>query len=513
MKKPKTNPLHPEKPLVTRRDFLSSGALGFSATLMLPSVFSMVALERAARAGECPAGGAAPGAIPFLIFDCAGGASLSGNWVLSAQEGLQNKSNFTPLPSYTKLGLVDMNRFKLDDRFGAPMAAALDPTDTNLTGTNAIQSLIFAQLHAILPNGTDKVVTKDALTGVITSYGAPNGSPNYQKNLRMGIMAHTSLSDSGSNMLSAVSLVTAAGMQGTRIKNGLGTRQSVSAGNSDAAGLQAAFRPMGINSIDSLNTALGYGPAFSALPNKMKEALGNVLLKLTGIQAQSLGAMNLGDQLASLTRCGHIKNLEYTGNASTIDARTDADCQAVYGINPGSSASASNVVTATLIKAALEGSSGPAVITVGGCDYHSGQRTDGDTKDTEIGTAIANAILLAARKGVAFAFQIFTDGGIYSDDATRDWRGDDNDKSLTIFGIYDPNGPRDMLATQLGRYTAGQGADRNHFLGTDPSRVAHAVLLNYLAVCGQRARFNEVAPDSRIAPSALDGLLLFKDKV
>src|SRR4051812_1991630 len=84
---PQYHPLHPEKPLVTRRDFLSSGLIGLSAGVMLPTIFDIAFLERAARAGECPADGAAPGMIPFLIFDCAGGAGLSGNWVVTGQEG------------------------------------------------------------------------------------------------------------------------------------------------------------------------------------------------------------------------------------------------------------------------------------------------------------------------------------------------------------------------------------------------------------------------------------------
>ena len=131
----------------------------------------------------------------------------------------------------------------------------------------------------------------------------------------------------------------------------------------------------------------------------------------------------------------------------------------------------------------------------------------------EIGKRIVQAIQAAAQMGVAFAFQIFTDGGIYSDDATRNWRGDDNDKSLTIFGVYDPAGPREMVSTQIGRYTAGQGADRNHFLGTDPTLVASAVFLNYLAVCGRRSQFgNLINSTANFNPTVLNSLLLFKDK-
>jgi len=501
---PGHHPLHPERKLVTRRDFLSSGALGFAGSMVMPSIIDMVLFERSARAGDCPAGGAIPGMMPFIVFDCAGGASLSGNWVMSGQEG-HFKNSFAALPSYSRLGLVDTSRFKVDDRFGAPMAAATDQI------TPDIESKIFASLYSMLPDGTDRKVTVDATTGLRTG-PTPDGSPLIAQKVRMGVIAHTSLSDSQSNLLSAVSLVTAAGAQGTRVKNGLGTRQSNSAGNSDVVALDPSYRPMGVNSVDSLNIALSYGPAYNGLPVGVRDALAKALVRLTGSQTKSLLSMNLGEQIAELTRCGYLKNTEYTGEGGSIDARTDADAQTIYGITTGSAANSAAVMSATLVKAALEGSSGPAVLTIGGCDYHSGNRTDGDNKDTEIGTQLARAILLAAKKNVAFAFQIFTDGGISSDENTRVWRGDDNDKSASIFGVFDPSGAREMISTQIGRYTAGQGADRNHYLGTDPARVAHTVFLNYLASCGKRSLFDKIDSNNRMASDHLDRLRLFADK-
>ena len=117
----------------------------------------------------------------------------------------------------------------------------------------------------------------------------------------MGIICHTSLSDSGTNALSAISLVTQAGAQGTRIKGGLGMRQGPSAGNSQAASLVPGYRPMGISSVDSLTMALSYGPAFAGLPTRLKDALAVALSKLTASQAQNLSQMKLGDQFAALT--------------------------------------------------------------------------------------------------------------------------------------------------------------------------------------------------------------------
>jgi hypothetical protein len=70
-----------------------------------------------------------------------------------------------------------------------------------------------------------------------------------------------------------------------------------------------------------------------------------------------------------------------------------------------------------------------------------------------------------------------------------------------------------MVSTQINTYTAGQGANLTHFISSDPSMVAAAVFLNYLAVCGQRSQFQSLVNSTANFPAAtLNTLLLFKDK-
>ena len=98
---------------ITRRDFLAQGFTRGAAMLTAPSLFSLFASPRAARAALSPdlqalrqsCGLAVQGAgkIPFICFDLAGGAGISGSNVLVGQSGGQ--MDFLSTRGYERLGL------------------------------------------------------------------------------------------------------------------------------------------------------------------------------------------------------------------------------------------------------------------------------------------------------------------------------------------------------------------------------------------------------------------------
>ena len=447
------HPLHPERKLVTRRDFLSTGALSFGGMVMVPSVLEMTLFARAARAGTC-ADTAIAGMPPLLIFDCAGGAALPGNWVPMDKGG-------QPLANYSNLGLATPNSWTLDNRFGAQMAGPLPPPQTT-----TIQSNIFAQLSML--------------------------DPNLQRCIQMGTIPATSMSDSQSNTFSPLSLVTAAGLVGSKVQTGLGMTSAQSGGNSDCGSFNPSHKPMQIKSADALAAALSYGPAFKALPQGVLDTLASTLMKLSGTQAQRFNNMTLGQQFTQLMQAGYLKNQGYTAGVAGIDPRVDPDCQRIYNIMANTSGSDGGVVFATLALNAIMGNSGPAVLTIGGCDYHDGTQTSGDGKDTEIGKTMAQALQLAYAKGQKITFIVYTDGGIYSDPGVRNWRGDDNQHGMAIFGVMDPKGKPTMAKTQVGWYNDAQVTDPKLNVNNNPLMVCHSLFLNYLAVAGMADRYADI---------------------
>src|SRR5437868_2507046 len=122
----KRRPLELDEPLrheshkrpVSRRDFLAQGFTTGAATVVVPSLLAALLkpgtvnaapattlasdIQRLKASGVCNITGGA-GKIPFICFDLAGGANISGSNVLVGQSGGQQ--DFLSTQGYSKLGI------------------------------------------------------------------------------------------------------------------------------------------------------------------------------------------------------------------------------------------------------------------------------------------------------------------------------------------------------------------------------------------------------------------------
>ncbi len=459
---------------VTRREFLSQGFIDLSTVVLMPSLLDIVFQTHLAHAGElvCSGSSSAPGLVPYLTFDCAGGAALMGNFVPMDKGG-------NLLPSYSRLGMGVQPT--LDAQFGAPMAGVK-------RGANASK----------------------ILQGIIDTTTAQTRS-----GLRMGIIAHSGNSDSNDNLNNAAMHIAKAGMVGSLIRSPIGTNNSRSGGNTDVGIYDPALKPLQIRNIADLQNALNYGPTLRNLPASQIRAIANATLKMSKAQADRFRGMTLADQFANLEQCGLTKNVDFAGTVSGVDPRQNASFQSIYGIAANSNNRDSQI--ATIVMNVLNGTTGPGTITIGGCDYHTNDSATGEAKDAEIGREIGRAIQAAAALGKPLAFQILTDGGISSADGTgatttdaeRVWTGDDNGKSMTVVGFFSPQGAARMVRNQVGYYTSGQSAARETFVGSSTQNVGHSVFLNYLALSKRMDLLEKVLPPNTIPSNIRDSLLIF----
>ncbi len=150
MDKATLNYLNQHSMPVTRRDFLSLGLVGCTSFVMFP--FTDFRLP--VNGNRFPA---------FLVIDLAGGAALPGNFLVGYKGG---PTDF--IKDYSRLGWNPRDN-KIDDRFGLPMAG----------------------------EGTSKI-----LQGILDFTQAKD-----LKNLKFGTLLHHSKSDSHSNLLNAMGLV------------------------------------------------------------------------------------------------------------------------------------------------------------------------------------------------------------------------------------------------------------------------------------------------------------------
>lgn len=456
---------HHRSPL-TRRDFLTMGAISSSAMLLAPR---LLGASSAFAASGCEAVGlSASNYIPFLVFDMAGGAALPGSFLVGGKGGSEDL-----LPSYDVLGW-NPRTVPYDKRFGLPMA-------TQISG-------FF-----------------NALTTELTS--------DAQAKLRLGSICHRAQDDSDTNPLNAVDLVMRFGYRGgSLLSQAVGTRDSLSGGNSRASLNDVSLKPLYVSQMNGLLDSIA-SKAMQDLPNGSVPIVGEGIRGLGLSQWRSFSEAQRADKIREIGEC-LLGKLNILTSSKDVDPRQSAIFQRIYRINPNTAPTDPDAVIAAITYNVLTHVTGPGVITLGNCDYHTGSSTLGDQQDLTMGRHIARAIQAAHELKTPLFFQLITDGGCSADPGTRNWRGDSGEKCMTVVGFYNPNAPQSQPRTQVGYYSNGQGAVRDSVVGSSPMRAAHAAFINYLSVSGRLDDYQRVVGSSQgISPGEIESVLLFNPKV
>ncbi|MEK6579882.1 MAG: hypothetical protein AABZ55_11700 [Bdellovibrionota bacterium] len=444
-----------------RRAFLT-GALKSSASfLMMPTllgqIFSQIARAETPRDLSLPA---------FLVFDMNGGSGFVGNFLVGKQNGPDDL-----LSNYNLLGWnpkVD----PLDRRFGIPMA----------WGPGEISKILKGILEATTPEA--------------------------QAGLQIGSFCHTSQDDSAANQHSAVSLVAMAGSRGSLIESGTGTRPGLSGGNTGVPIFDSLLKPVSVGGADDILAAVRYHSVLASMPIETLRTLGKTLLGLNHEQAPRLSGMSGGQQLGALTLRAILKNTEVSEISGELDPRLDPISKSIYKISEGTKQDSLDVIRAAIVMNVLKSQTGPGTIMIDQCDYHTGTPVQGDQKDLETGIEIGRAVQMAYLMKKPLVFQLLTDGGISALPGTRNWISDDQEKTMTLLGYYNPKEKPSMRRIQVGHFTDGQGAARNTLIGTDTTQVAYSVLANYLAIAGAMKTFAPLV-DGKFPIKRLDEVLIF----
>lgn len=457
--------LHEDHPRPrTRREFLAQGLMAGTAMAMAPTALSWLMSKKAHADERVSAELAGEEFMPFMVFDLAGGAGLPGNFLVGKEGGPEDL-----LPSYSTLGW-DPRKTGYDDRFGVPMAKGVSQLFVGITQTASAEAM---------------------------------------KNLRMGSICHISRDDTNINTHSAVHAISKAGLRGVFIERGVGTVNAPSGGNTQVPQTMVEYKPVFVSRFEDLRDGLTGGPVLGGLTLDTRRALFRSIMKMTADQGKRLAGLAGGEQLAALAGDATAKNLKMQDLAGNVDPRVNNDMKQIYAINESTASNQFSVIQATMVMNVISKNTGPGVLTIGGCDYHTGNSTAGDAKDLEIGQAIGRAVEVAYRMKKPFMFQILSDGGVYSQDGNRNWQGDSGDRSLSIIGYFHPTEAPKMRRLQVGNYVNGQGANRDTVVGSNTSVVAYAAVANYLAACGRTDLFDQHIPRSILAKDKIDDVLIF----
>lgn len=438
---------------ITRRDFISRGLIAGGGIALAPTLWgSLVKSSYAENIGVGPLSRPnAPGGktIPFIVLDLSGGAALHANFLVGGRGGPEDL-----LPSYSQMGWNPRSDV-MDRRFGLPMAGG----------------------------GVSKILEGITVTA----------SPEAQSGLRFGGFAHVAQIDTDINPLSALSLVSASGAVGRYVATPVGLRTSLSGGRSKYALESELYRAFSVRTIDDLINAIGFSGGLQTLSYEAKGKLGKFLRRLSNSQFDRF--MNLPeDQALRATLDNNLGTAQTLASASSaLDPRSSEIFARVYGLNQNTAVTDPNVLRAGLVMGALTGGTGPAVITIEGCDYHDQSQATGDTKDREIGVEIGRIIQVALELKTPVFLQIITDGGIYPQSGTRIWAGDSTETCMSAIGYFHPTAAPEYKfgRKQIGWFTSAQGADRTTLIGERPLFAAYAAFANYLSVCGRVGQFSD----------------------
>ena len=144
---------------LSRREFLGQGLAAGMGMVTGPTLFSLFANPRSAAAAlspdiealktACGISTLGAGKIPFICFDLAGGANISGSNVLVGQQGGQ--LDFLSTQGYSKLGLP-----------GDMTPASIDP-NTGLSFINTDFGLAFHSTSAMLQGIAEKAGARSGM--------------------------------------------------------------------------------------------------------------------------------------------------------------------------------------------------------------------------------------------------------------------------------------------------------------------------------------------------------------
>lgn len=524
----KKPPLHPDAPLklnnhsrpVTRRELVSQGFRAGTATVLGGSIFSLFANPREAEAAlsadliamrsACGIAAQGAGKIPFICFDLAGGANIAGSNVLIGQRGGQ--LDFLSAGGYSKQGLP------------AAMSPAASTAANPLINTEL--GIAFHSTSGMLRGILEKVsIGNRALT---------NGA----------VIPARSENDTGNNPHNPMYGINRAGANGSLLAL-IGSRASDSGGNSMAPAMMInpEVRPTKVDNPNDVTGLVDVGDLVSLLDQQDTVA---VMESIYRISDAKLGKVNTGNTndavIKDMVRCGYVKSADLAdrfGNPSAIDPVADADLVGAAGVFTQAEFDSDGEFrkTASVAKLVINGYAGAGTITMGGYDYHTGDRSTGEIRDLRAGRCIGACLEYAARKGIPLMIYVFSDGSVFSNGMIDDsmagggkgvWTGDDQQTGASFFLVYnparravllggassDPNTISDAqrVHQQIGHMRASGDVETGSGVGAanNVNTLVETVVLNYMALHGTQNQFGSVFPGNSLGNAAtLDRLTAF----
>ncbi len=497
--------LQPNEPLfhsdharpVTRRDFLRQGFISGGAMVLGGGLLSLFANPRAAQAElsgdlttlaagiNCGLGGVGGGKIPFICFDLAGGANIAGSNVLV---GRNSPLDVLSTAGYSKLGLPG-DMIPGTPEAGPGATSEGDHTDLSL-------GLPFHSDSAFLRGILNRVspATAAMINGCVIPARSDNDTGNNPHNPMYGIaqaggdgsvvtLIGSNNSDSGGNSMSPAGMINSE-IRPTKIDRPTDVTGMVDTGNltgilsdpDDVVAVMESVARISNHKLDRVTTGLSVPPTADAV-------------------------------VKDLVRCGYLKAADLADRFAgvNIDPAADKVIVGSAGIfRRGEFDSESEFrKAASVMKMVIDGYAGAGTITMGGYDYHTGDRSTGELRDLRAGHCMGACLEYAARRGVPLMLYVFSDGSLSSNgmvDNSADgrgkgvWTSDNSSTAASFFLVFSPNGRQTASRRQIGSFSSDGSVDTSSSpAANNVNLLVETVLLNYVSLNG--GNFNQLFPN------------------
>jgi hypothetical protein len=488
--------LHPDhaRPK-TRREFISQGFMAGAATLSSASLFNLLAPGKAfalspdleARKDECNIRTLSGGKVPFICFDLAGGASMVGSNVLMGKSGGQ--LDFLSTAGYNKLGLPG------------------DMLPNQPQFVNQEFGLAFHSDSGFLRGMQDS-----------TSIGA-------RAFINGAVIAARSENDTGNNPHNPMYGILKAGAEGELLSL-VGSQSSESGGNSMApmSLINPKARPTkvdrptdatGLVDVGDLTSILTQPDAVSVL-----ESIRNISLDKLNRNAVTTG-LPTDDAIKSQVDCGYIKSaylIEEFGDPTAVDPALDQEIVGGSGIFTEAEFFGNDRLgrefrkTASVMKLVQNRYAGAGTITLGGYDYHTGERATGEFRDYLAGRCMGACLEYAHRTGSPLMLYVFSDGSVSSNGRIDDseggrgkgeWTGDNQQTAASFYLVYNPAGRPIVRNQQIGFMRSdGSVETASSPAANNVNQLVQTVVLNYMALNNEEGEFENIMAGHGLGGSA-----------
>lgn len=498
---------------VTRRDFLGQGLMTGMGALMGPTIFSLFTNPREARAAlsgdiqtlknSCGIATQGAGKVPFICFDLAGGANIAGSNVLVGQQGGQQ--DFVTTAGYNKLGLP-----------GDMVPSITNPDTQTNDFVNTDLGLAFHSDSGFLRGILEKV------------------SPATAANINGAVIPARSDNDTGNNPHNPMYAINRAGADGELLTL-IGSRNSDSGGNSLApiAMFDPSVRPTKIDRPSDVTGLVDTGKLVGLLSQDDAVAVLESIQRISDMKLGSVDTMITADAvLKDMINCGYVKAADLVdryGDPTSINPEIDPNIIGPIFSQDEFEGDGEFRKTASVMKMVVEGLAGAGTITMGGYDYHTGDRSTGELRDLRAGRCMGACLEYAARIGVPLMLYVCSDGSVFSNGMIDDsvegrgkgvWTGDNSSTAASFFLVYDPNGRPTLLGgsedekarhQQIGYFRPDASVET---AASPPANnvnlLVETVALNYMALHGEQANFASLFPNHGLGnASMMDSLTAF----